>query len=100
MFSRESRFEASKMFYAMGAGPLGFSLLRFFLYWGYQERPLWADAWEEITEFLFIALLFWVVLRIRAVGSEAREATRQKSKISIFSGPVPFPSFLSSVIRV
>ncbi len=67
---KEDGFEPSKVFYAMGAGPLGFGLLRFFFYWGYREKPLWADAWEEITEFLFIAVIYWIVLRIRAVSRQ------------------------------
>lgn len=66
-FFRERGFEWSKIFYSMGIGPLGFSLLRFFFYWGYQQNPLWADVWEEITEFLFIAFVLWLTLRIRAV---------------------------------
>lgn len=64
----EEGFEASKRWLAAGMGPLGFSLMRFFLYWGYQDNPLWADFWEEGTEFLFIALLLWIALRARAVG--------------------------------
>ena len=63
---KENGFAASKIYFAMGMGPLGFSLLRFVFYWGYQDNPLWADAWEEITEFLFIAVLLWVALRVRA----------------------------------
>lgn len=68
---REKGFEPAKLFYAMGAGPLGFSLLRFMLYWGYQQNPLWADAWEEITELLFIAGVFWVLLRVRHVSRQS-----------------------------
>lgn len=62
---KEDGFGASKVWFAMGMGPLGFGLMRFFLYWGYQDRPLWADAWEEITEFLFIILLLWIAHRVR-----------------------------------
>ena len=58
----EDGFEPSKIFYAMGIGPLGFSLLRFFFYWGYQQNPLWADAWEELTEFLFVAVFFGIMV--------------------------------------
>lgn len=72
-FQKEDGFETSKVFYSMGVGPLGFSLLRFFLYWGYQQNPLWADVWEEITEFLFIAFILWLSLRIRAVTRQCDE---------------------------
>ena len=68
---RENGFEASKIFFAMALGPLGFSLMRFFCYWGYQQNPLWADAWEEITEFLFIAAILWLLLRVRAVSRQS-----------------------------
>ena len=68
---KEAGFEGSKIFYAMGIGPLGFSLMRFFCYWGYQGNPLWADAWEEITEFIFIAFIFWITLRVRAVSQQS-----------------------------
>lgn len=70
---RGNGFESSKVFYAMGIGPLGFSLMRFFFFWGYRENPLWADAWEEITEFLFIAFVLWIVIRIRSVSKQLYE---------------------------
>jgi rhodanese-related sulfurtransferase len=66
----ENGFKPAKIFSAMGMGPLGFSLLRFLFYWGYQQNPLWADAWEEITEFLFLAAIFWIMLRVRAVSRQ------------------------------
>ena len=66
----ENGFKPAKIFSAMGMGPLGFSLFRFLFYWGYQQNPLWADAWEEITEFLFIAAIFWIMLRVRAVSRQ------------------------------
>lgn len=62
---KESGFGASQAWFAMGAGLLGFSLLRFFFYWGYQDQPLRADVWEEVTEFLFIILALWITMRAR-----------------------------------
>jgi rhodanese-related sulfurtransferase len=59
---REQGFGLSKVLLAMGLGPLSFGLIRFIIYWGYEANPLWADAWEELTELLFVALAFWVVL--------------------------------------
>lgn len=70
LLGKEKRFDVAKILFAMGLGPLGFSLLRFLFYWGYQATPLWADAWEEITEFLFILFIFWIVLRVRAVSRQ------------------------------
>lgn len=50
---REAGMEASKPLFAAGLGTLGFSLLRFLLYWSFSDNVLWAQSWEEITEFLF-----------------------------------------------
>ena len=27
----------------------------------YESNPLWAEAWEEITEFVFIGFILWMV---------------------------------------
>lgn len=59
---REAGFGLSKVLLAMGLGPLTFGLIRFMIYWGYEANPLWADAWEELTEFLFVAFAFWLVI--------------------------------------
>jgi rhodanese-related sulfurtransferase len=72
---KEGGFGASKVWFAMGMGLLGFSLLRFFFYWGYQGRPLWADVWEEITEFLFIVLLLWIALRVRKTSRISQQGS-------------------------
>lgn len=74
---KEKGFHLAKVFFAMGIGPLAFSLLRFFFYWGYADQPLWADVWEEVTEFLFIAFVLWISLRIRA-SSDASQKARVK----------------------
>lgn len=70
---KEGGFGPSKVFYAMGAGLLGFSLMRFLFFWGYGENPLWADVWEELTEFLFVTALLWIVLRVRVVSRRTAE---------------------------
>jgi hypothetical protein len=79
LMQAENGFHFAKIFFAMGIGLLGFSLMRFFFFWGYQNNPLWADAWEEITELLFIALIFWIVLRIRVVSSATAERDSRKA---------------------
>jgi len=78
---KEDGFVAAKLWYSMGMGLLGFSLMRFFFYWGYQDRPLWADVWEEITEFLFIAVILWIALRVRA-------ASRQSGQVGTMTNSV------------
>lgn len=67
---KEDGFEASKILFALGLGPLGFSLMRFILFWSYSKNPLWAEAWEELTELLYIVMAMWIVLRIRAVAKK------------------------------
>lgn len=57
---RETGFEAAKVLTATGMGFLAFGFMRFLLYHGYSANPLWADFWEEATEFLFIAFLVWL----------------------------------------
>lgn len=64
-FRKESGFEVSKVFFALGLGPLMFGLMRFLIYWGYSANPLWADVWEEMTELLFISFVMFLVLQAR-----------------------------------
>ncbi len=66
-FRKEKGIETSKKLFAIGLGPLGFSLMRFLCFWGYSGNPLWAEAWEEISEFLFIALILCIILQARKV---------------------------------
>jgi hypothetical protein len=80
VLKQEKGFHAAKVFFAMGLGPLGFSLLRFIFFRGYAEEPLWADAWEEITEFLFVILILWIALRMRFVS---RSANQSKEALSL-----------------
>jgi hypothetical protein len=67
LVKKEQGMQVSKILFAAGLGPLGFSFMRFLTYWGYAENPLWADTWEEVTEFLFISFLLWIIVRIRMV---------------------------------
>jgi hypothetical protein len=62
---REHGFAVSGVLVAMGLGPLLFSLMRFALYWGYAANPLWADVWEELTEFMFVLIILKIVLMVR-----------------------------------
>jgi rhodanese-related sulfurtransferase len=49
----------------LGLGLLMFPLFRFFLYEAYRDMPVWADFWEEATEFIATAgvLVFLIVFR-------------------------------------
>jgi rhodanese-related sulfurtransferase len=60
---KEEGMAGAKVYFSAGLGALGFSLMRFMIFWTYSKNPLWANAWEEITEFLFISFTLWIVLR-------------------------------------
>ena len=59
---KEEGFRAAKISLAAGAGALGFSLMRFIIFWSFRYDPLWADIWEELTEFIFVACSLYIVL--------------------------------------
>jgi hypothetical protein len=72
---RERGFAASRLLVAIGLGPLLFSLMRFALYWGYAANPLWADVWEELTEFMFVLIILKIVLMVRAHQRRSHEVS-------------------------
>ena len=61
---KEAALVVSMPFLAAGLGLLGFSMMRFVLFWSFSGNILWAEVWEEITEFLFITLMV-VLVRFR-----------------------------------
>jgi len=73
LFQREEGFKTAKILVSLGLGPLVFSVMRFICFWGYGEHPLWADVWEEITEFLFIVVIFRIALLVRSGSRNQRE---------------------------
>lgn len=64
---KEDGLTSSKWFFSAGLGAMGFSLMRFLLYWAFSDSLLWAEAWEEVTEFLFI-LSIVVLLCVKAIN--------------------------------
>jgi len=54
LWKKEEGITASKDLFAIGLGPVGYSLLTFMTYWGFQNSLLWAEVWEECSEVLFI----------------------------------------------
>ena len=55
-------FPGVKIVIASGFGAAGFSFFRFILFHAYQDNLVWMEIWEEITEFIFIigvAFLLW-----------------------------------------
>ncbi len=55
----------SKIFFAAGTGALGFALLRWVLLAGYGDDLVWFVFWEEVTEFMYVAGVAWVLWLFR-----------------------------------
>ncbi|MEI6807275.1 MAG: rhodanese-like domain-containing protein [bacterium] len=72
---KESAWDLSKMFFSAALGVIGFSMLRFMLFWSYSDNILWAEAWEEITEALFIMTIV-VLLCIRWISARLPERAK------------------------
>lgn len=79
---REKGFAIAKILVALGLGPLLFSLMRFVCFWGYGDHPLWADVWEEFTEFLFIVIFFRIALLIRSHQSKQKEKMSLNTRLA------------------
>jgi hypothetical protein len=62
-FKRSEPVAWSKVFFAAGAGALGFSFFRLVLLHAYRDNLAWFGVWEEITELLFVgsaAIVLWI----------------------------------------
>lgn len=60
---REDPVPLSKLLFAVGLGPLGFSLLRLALVAIFSDDLMWFESWEEWTELLFVvgvACVLWI----------------------------------------
>jgi rhodanese-related sulfurtransferase len=55
----------AKIIFAWGVGAAGFSFFRFILFFAYQENLVWMEFWEEITEFIFIAGVAFLLWQFR-----------------------------------
>ncbi len=62
---KEKGFGWAKTTLSIGLGTIGFSLMRFIVFWGFERNPIWADIWEETTEFLFISAVFYLLFMSR-----------------------------------
>jgi hypothetical protein len=63
LFKREEPVPLAKVLFAAGSGPLGFGFMRLFLAAAYHDNLIWFNAWEEITELLFVvavAFVLWI----------------------------------------
>ena len=61
LFKRQDPVPLAKALFAAATGPMGFGFMRLFLAAAYRENPVWANAWEEITELLFVAAVAFVL---------------------------------------
>jgi hypothetical protein len=61
LFKRKEPVPLAKVLFAAGLGPLSFGLMRLFLGAVYRENLIWSNAWEEITELLFVVATAWVL---------------------------------------
>jgi hypothetical protein len=55
----------AKIFLSAGVGALGFGLFRLFLNSIYLQNLAWADSWEEITEFLLMIIISYILYLFR-----------------------------------
>ena len=54
LFKRQEAVPLAKVLFAAAMGPVGFGFMRLFLTAAYHENLVWFNAWEEITELLFV----------------------------------------------
>lgn len=72
LFSRENAVTRSKVLFSCGLGALGFSLFRLFLFAPHRHNLVWFSFWEEVTEFLFVVGVCYIlwVFRRRLFGAQ------------------------------
>ncbi|MBI5544342.1 MAG: hypothetical protein HY901_10660 [Deltaproteobacteria bacterium] len=72
-------FAWSQPFFFAGFGLVTFTLMRFFLLTAFRDRIVWADAWEEATEFVAIAFVLWFLWVFRSQLGVLQFLGRQRS---------------------
>jgi rhodanese-related sulfurtransferase len=63
ILKKKSALTPAKVFFAAGAGPMGFGLFRSILTTMYSQNLVWFSFWEEFTELLFImgvCFMLWI----------------------------------------
>ncbi len=64
-FKREDPVAPAKVLFAAGLGPLGFGMMRLFLFALDRQDLAWSMVWEEITELLFVIAVAFVLVVFR-----------------------------------
>ena len=65
LFKKPDPMPMAKVLFSIAVGAAGFSFFRFVLFHGYQDDLVWMEFWEEITEFVFIAGVLFVLWQFR-----------------------------------
>lgn len=65
LFKKTNPLPLAKVVFAIAFGAAGFSFFRFILFHGYQDHLVWMEFWEEITEFIFIAGVMFILWQFR-----------------------------------
>ncbi|HEY3448916.1 MAG TPA: rhodanese-like domain-containing protein [Myxococcales bacterium] len=65
LWGGRSLFAYARSLFFAGLGLMSFSVMRFFLFRTFRDRILWADAWEEATEFVAIAFVLFLLYVFR-----------------------------------
>lgn len=63
---KEKGLKKAKIALSLGLGSIGFSFMRFIVFWGFDQNPIWANIWEETTELVFIFAVFYFLFIARS----------------------------------
>jgi len=62
---RRNPLQPSKILFAGAVGAFGFSVFRMIVFQVYRDNLFWMDFWEEITEFIYISIVFVILWYFR-----------------------------------
>jgi hypothetical protein len=65
-FVKTNYLAFAKFFFSLGLGFISFSFFRIFLFKTFQDQIIWFSVWEELTEFIFVALVLYALWKFRA----------------------------------
>ena len=65
LFKKTDPIPMAKVIFPIAVGAAGFSFFRFILFHVYQDNLVWMEFWEEITEFIFIVGVMFVLWQFR-----------------------------------
>lgn len=86
LFKRQEAVPLAKVLFAAAMGPVGFGFLRLFLTAAWHDNLLWFNAWEEITELLFVFAAAFVLFVFRQ-SLFAKETPAQPNPAGVQEAP-------------